>query len=402
MRKRIPYFATVALLLFVVSAAGADVYIRNKPVPTKPHQTTAYISREALSKYFTSEELERIVLDAENGLILVDGVAIDCPLGANADEDVPVVELALALGFQKRVNHQLGVTDYVSVDTLEGKKARADAPKRKGAEYNAAAARMAEACKETPQSDRHPQMERVERIGQEIAGVCDMPGMQWNFVIVADPSPNAFCTGVGWVGVTEGLLSLKLSDDELAGILAHEVGHGCRRDIEEQNYNVGAANNLRTRIQSATSQWEQLVARRAELQSEADHYSNLAGQMQHPSNIQEMRQKADQASRAASALDRPIRNLEREIKQMSETWSDHKDFATASEFMHQDEIDADQKGLRYATTAGYSADGLMSALQKLAGRNAKTFGKAAYQGGHSHPSLDKRIATMRKVLADWR
>ena len=391
-----------ALTLVLLSGAQADIYIRNKPVPSKPHQTTAYVASEDLHKYFTPEELERVELDLENLRILVDGVAIECQLGPEAGQNVPVVELALALGFQKRVNQQLGITDYVSTDTMEGKTARADAPKRKGAEYNAAAGRMNNVFRETPQSVGHPQMERVQRIGQEIAAVSDMPGLQWNFVIVADPSPNAFCTGVGWVGVTEGLLTLNLSDDELAGVLAHEVGHGCRRDIEEQNYNLGAANNLRTQILTSNAQLEQMVARRAELQAEAAHYSNMASQMQHPSNIQEMRQKADKASRAAEALDRPIRNLEREIKQKAATWSDHKDFATASEFQHQDEIDADQKGLRYATTAGYSADGLMSALQKLAGRNAQTFGKAAYQGGHSHPSLEKRVATMRKVLADWR
>ena len=108
------------------------------------------------------------------------------------------------------------------------------------------------------------------------------------------------------------------------------------------------------------------------------------------------------AEREASALTRLIKNLDREINLKVARADDHADFATATVFRHQDELDADQKGLRYTTTAGYSADGLMSALKKLAGQNAKTFGQAAYQGGPSHPPLAKRLETMAKVLASWR
>lgn len=383
------------LLLLTLSSASADTYIRNKPVPS-----TEYVSRESLSRYFTPEELERVEFDPSSGQIKVDGNVIPERLGTNGD--TPVVALALALGFQKRVNNDLGIVDYVATSTLSGERPNAGAPKRKGQEYNAAAARMQRALLKNRQLTTHPELERVEKIGQKLAEVSDMPGLQWNFLIVSSPSPNAFCTGVGWVAVTDGLLALNLTDDELAGVLAHEIGHGCRRDIEEQNYNAGTADKLRAEVQRKQVELNQLLTQRAEFLAQAQYFRDLARQMQHPDNIRDAQNEATKASQEASNLDRPIRNLEREIQQKSATMSDHKDFATASEFQHQDEIDADKKGLRYATTAGYSADGLMSALTKLADRNAETFGQAAYQGGQSHPSLSTRINTMRKVLAGWR
>src|SRR6202007_2025136 len=68
----------------------------------------------------------------------------------------------------------------------------------------------------------------VERLTQK-AGL-PMPKI---YVIPTD-SPNAFATGRNpqhaSVAVTEGILTL-LSDEELEGVLAHELGHVNNRDI---------------------------------------------------------------------------------------------------------------------------------------------------------------------------
>src|ERR1700690_1356826 len=68
----------------------------------------------------------------------------------------------------------------------------------------------------------------VERLTQKIG--LPMPKI---YVIPTD-SPNAFATGRNpkhaSVAVTEGILSL-LNDEELEGVLAHELGHVKNRDI---------------------------------------------------------------------------------------------------------------------------------------------------------------------------
>lgn len=59
--------------------------------------------------------------------------------------------------------------------------------------------------------------------------------------IVYDPAPNAFAIGRRTICVTEGLFVL--SDEEIMGVLAHEVGHLANRHCEVQLV-IGGANVL--------------------------------------------------------------------------------------------------------------------------------------------------------------
>lgn len=68
---------------------------------------------------------------------------------------------------------------------------------------------------------------RVRRIGERIARVVGnhLPGAQWEFVVFESDELNAFALPGGKVGVYTGLIKLATSDDELASVMGHEIGH---------------------------------------------------------------------------------------------------------------------------------------------------------------------------------
>jgi predicted Zn-dependent protease len=65
----------------------------------------------------------------------------------------------------------------------------------------------------------------VERIGRRLAAASARAGVPWQFQIVDTPEPNAFALPGGYVYVSRGLLALVNSEDELAGVIGHEIGH---------------------------------------------------------------------------------------------------------------------------------------------------------------------------------
>lgn len=67
--------------------------------------------------------------------------------------------------------------------------------------------------------------ERVEGIGEKIAAVCDRRELIYHFKVVDDKEVNAVSLPGGYVYVNKGLLERVKNDDELAGVIAHEVSH---------------------------------------------------------------------------------------------------------------------------------------------------------------------------------
>jgi len=66
---------------------------------------------------------------------------------------------------------------------------------------------------------------RVEDIGQKIARICDRKEIDYHFKVIDDEEVNAFALPGGFIYVNKGLVEKAKSDDELAGVLGHEVGH---------------------------------------------------------------------------------------------------------------------------------------------------------------------------------
>jgi len=67
-------------------------------------------------------------------------------------------------------------------------------------------------------------LDRVERIGQRCARVSQRPNLTYRFHVIQSREINGFSLPGGHVYVTTALLKLA-NDNELASVLAHEVGH---------------------------------------------------------------------------------------------------------------------------------------------------------------------------------
>lgn len=73
--------------------------------------------------------------------------------------------------------------------------------------------------------------EYINEIGHRIAAHANDGDHSFTFFVVDDPNINAFALPGGYVGVHTGLLDATRSEDELAGVLAHEVAHVTQRHI---------------------------------------------------------------------------------------------------------------------------------------------------------------------------
>jgi len=106
-----------------------------------------------------------------------------------------------------------------------------------GAKY---AVQVEKQCKLS--SDREL-VNRVQRIGAEMADIANQTHsiaswgdkrfntFNYTFKVLDDPIPNAFSLPGGYIYVQSGLMKIIESDDELAGVLAHEISHAKFRHV---------------------------------------------------------------------------------------------------------------------------------------------------------------------------
>src|SRR5262245_42077298 len=69
----------------------------------------------------------------------------------------------------------------------------------------------------------------VRQVAGRMAKVAKRPDVAWQFNVTDDVEPNAFALPGGYVYVTRGLLALCNSEDELAGVIGHEMAHVLER-----------------------------------------------------------------------------------------------------------------------------------------------------------------------------
>ncbi len=99
-------------------------------------------------------------------------------------------------------------------------------------------------------------VERVNRIGQELAAVANrtpiaamwgssqLKQFRYTFRIVDDKDVNAYSLPGGFIYVNKGLLDYIHSDDELAGVLAHEITHASHHHMVKLIHEQGKIQNV--------------------------------------------------------------------------------------------------------------------------------------------------------------
>jgi len=86
----------------------------------------------------------------------------------------------------------------------------------------------------------------VAEVGGRVAAKSEVAATQFRITVLNTPEMNAFALPGGYVYVTRGLLSLMNSEAEMAGVLAHEVGHvtarhTAKRYSQAQGVGIAAA-----------------------------------------------------------------------------------------------------------------------------------------------------------------
>ncbi len=277
------------------------------------------------------------------------------------------------LGYSRRINPETGTIDFYTDGTRKKEDGKgnqweseelaiARSMRRPG--YRAARKNYLKVIDAVPKGGTAQDRDRVKRLGRRIVAECPLSDLHWTFEVIATPIPNALCTGEGFVMVTTGLLDLNLSDDELAGVLGHEVAHGVRRHtlLYEERFDELMA--LNKQMQSLESQLGQAEA-------EGDAHS------------------AHRIKARGRALLPRIQFLVDFLKNKQ------------SYDLHEEE-EADVLGITYAAAAGFDPDGEARALTKLQRRSVELFGQSINKSSRTHPPLKRRLEILRLVQSRWR
>ena len=96
-----------------------------------------------------------------------------------------------------------------------------------------------------------PALQRyVSSLGRLLQQTSEQPEPPFTFVVLDSPEVNAFALPGGYVHVTRGLMALANDEAELAGVIAHEIGHVTARHSAER-YSHGLVAGLGAAILDA-------------------------------------------------------------------------------------------------------------------------------------------------------
>jgi predicted Zn-dependent protease len=74
----------------------------------------------------------------------------------------------------------------------------------------------------------------VSEVGLRLARASERPNLPWHFTVVDEPAVNAFALPGGYIYITRGILAFLHNEEQMAGVLGHEIGHVTARHSAQQ------------------------------------------------------------------------------------------------------------------------------------------------------------------------
>lgn len=187
----------------------------------------------------------------------------------------------------------------------------------------------------------------VNGVGRRILASMPPQPFAYHFYVVEQDVFNAFATPAGHIFIFSGLLEAMESEEELAGILAHEIAH-----VECRHISGKIERSKKVNLMAAAG--------------------TIAGILLGVGGMGDVGQAVAVGSAAASQ-------------------------STMLAYSRQDETQADQLGIEHLFNAGYNGDGLVSVLEKI---RAKTWYGPNDVPTYlmTHPAVDDRIVTIKSQV----
>ncbi len=185
----------------------------------------------------------------------------------------------------------------------------------------------------------------INRLGNSLAAQAGPTPFEIKFYLIKGTDPNAFAIPGGHIILTTGLLALAETEQEIAGVLSHEIAHVTARHVAQ-------------------------LIERAKRLNIASMAAIIAGVL------------LGGGGKASEAV---------AVTAMAATET------LALKYTREMEVEADQNGLQYAIKAGYDPNGLIAFMNKIF-KLSLTSGPRVPTYLSTHPAIGDRISLMENLL----
>jgi predicted Zn-dependent protease len=189
--------------------------------------------------------------------------------------------------------------------------------------------------------------ELVKRVGYRLINSSEAKNSPYQFdfhALADDQTVNAFALPGGQLFITMGLLKRLKSEDQLAGVMGHEIGHVVGRHSAQQMAKSELTGGLMNAVVTATS----------------DPYSG---------------------SNASAAVAQYVANV------------------VNMKFGRNDELQSDELGVKYMLNAKYNPEAMIEVMQIL---KEASGGAERDEFTSSHPSPENRVAKIKEAIAKYK